>query len=151
MKKTLPDGSIIEGSASEIAEYEAMVRFHGTPAERAEMNVLNNLDDWEFVSAEVGFRALTRIKLAPKTKAVLKKLYENGDKWTSAKRLQELVEYSPAQFAGLMGAFGRRVANTRGYVRDSSFFEYDWSDEESCYFYRLPPSSREAVERARLV
>ena len=57
----------------------------------------------------------------------------------------------PAQFAGLMGAFGRRVVNTPGYVLNSSFFDYEWDDERSCYLYRLPATSRAAVEKARLV
>jgi hypothetical protein len=151
MKKTLPDGSVIEGHPDEIAQYEALVRFHMAPSGGDKVKHSPTAVDWEFVGADVGFRLLTRIKLAPKMTAILVDLHKKGEEWTSAKTLQSLVGYEPAQFAGLMGAFGRRVANTPGYVRGSSFFDYNWNDEENCYFYRLPPSSREAIEKARLI
>lgn len=150
MKITRADGSVIEGTADELAQYEALARFHSLGIKAGDADAPNPVD-WEFVSADVGFRALTRIKLGNEAKAVLKLLYESGDNWTSAKSLQKVVSYSPASFAGLMGAFGRRVANTPGYVRDSSFFEYEWDGGQSCYLYRLPASSRSALERARIV
>ena len=151
MKKVYPDGSAIEGTFEEIAQYEALVKQRNSPSIGEALNSLQSEVDWEFVSSDVGFRALTRLKLGNQIKLVLNALYEAYEVWTSAKTLQELIEYSPSQFAGAMGAFGRRVANTPGYVRDSSFFEYEWDDRQSCYLYRLPPSSRLAVERARVV
>ena len=150
MKIVRADGSVIEGSPEEIAQYEAFSRFHSTVGGET-LNEVSPEVDWEFVSSDVGFRALTRIKLGKETKAVLSCLYTAGDKWTSAKELQKLVDYTPPRFAGLMGAFGRRVANTLGYVRDSSFFQYDWDSNQSCYLYRLPPSSRAAIEKARIL
>jgi hypothetical protein len=150
MKITRADGSVVEGTPEEIAQYEAFARFHASGTAKTSGDSTEPEVDWEFVSADVGFRALTRIKLGTETKAVLRRLHEAGDSWTSAKELQELVSYSPSQFAGLMGAFGRRVSNTLGYVRDSSFFEYEWDGEKSCYLYRLPPSSRIAIEKARV-
>lgn len=107
--------------------------------------------DWEFVSADVAFRALTRIKLGKQTRAVVRRVYSGGDKWTSAALLQKEIDYSPAQFAGLMGAFGRRLVNTPGYVLNSSFWEYEWDSQQSCYLYRLPAPVRAAVEKARIV
>jgi hypothetical protein len=150
MKITRADGSVIEGTAEELAQYEALAKFHATGPKSQDAESLAAVD-WEFVSSDVGFRALTRIKLGSEAKAVLQALHAAGDQWTSAKSLQDLVGYKPASFAGLMGAFGRRVANTPGYVRDSSFFEYEWDGNQSCYLYRLPPSTRSAVERARIV
>lgn len=151
MKIVRADGSVIEGTPEEIAQYEAFSRFHGAKDDDSK-DQSSPLDiDWEFVSSDVGFRALTRIKLGKEAKSVLSKIYLAGDKWTSAKHLQKLVGYEPSQFAGLMGAFGRRIANTPGYVRDSAFFETDWDDSQSCYLYRLPPSSRAAIEKARIV
>lgn len=150
MKITRADGSVVEGTAEELAQYEALARFHTVGAKERDTESPAYVD-WEFVSSDVAFRALTRIKLGIEAKSVLKALYEAGDNWTSAKSLQTLVGYKPSSFAGLMGAFGRRVANTPGYVRDSSFFEYEWDGSQSCYLYRLPPSTRDAVERARMV
>ena len=153
MKKTLPDGSVIDGTPQEIVEYEALQRFHGASAQAASASGGSAAfpeSDWEYVSGEVAFRALTRLKLGKETKAVLRRIYMSGDAWTTATDLQKEVEYSPSQFAGLMGAFGRRLVNTPGYVLHSSFFEQEWDSEQSCYLYRLPPSVRPAVEKARI-
>lgn len=150
MKITRPDGSIIEGTAEELAQYEAFAKSQGGSAAAASPVESENTD-WEFVSTDVAFRALTRIKLGKQMKAVLRRVYLRGDKWTSATLLQKEIDYTPAQFAGLMGAFGRRLINTAGYVLNSSFWEYEWDGEQSCYLYRLPGSVRTAVERARIV
>lgn len=153
MKKTLADGSVIDGTPEEIAQYEAFQRFHsGSSLDKsaAQLEMAAPDVDWEFVSADVAFRALTRIKLGKETKAVLSRIYLGADKWTTATDLQKEVGYSPSQFAGLMGAFGRRLVNTAGYVLHSAFFEQEWDGERSCYIYRLPPSVRIAVEKARI-
>jgi len=150
MKITRPDGSIIEGSPEELAQYEAFAR----SPERGDSSpapVVSEGGDWEFVSTDVAFRALTRLKLGKQVRAVLRRVYLAGDKWTSAARLQKEIDYTPVQFAGLMGAFGRRVANTPGYVLNSSFWEYEWDGQQSCYLYRLPAPVRAALERARVV
>lgn len=153
MRKTLPDGSIIDGTPEEIAQYEAFQKLHGTSTvERldAEIEALTPDADWEYVSSDVAFRALTRIKLGKETKSVLSRIYAMGEAWTTAADLQKEIGYSPSQFAGLMGAFGRRLVNTPGYVLHSAFFEQEWDGERSCYLYRLPPSVRLAVEKARI-
>lgn len=150
MKITRPDGSVVEGSPEEIAQYEAFAKSHAASDGSVSSTGAGEVD-WEFVSTDVAFRALTRIKLGKETKAVLRLIYEGGDAWTSAAALQKEIGYSPAQFAGLMGAFGRRLANTAGYVLHSSFFEYEWDAERSCYLYRLPAPVRAAVEKARVV
>lgn len=150
MKITRPDGSVIEGSPEELAQYEAFGKSRG-----ASDGVRGTLEtesvDWEFVSTDVAFRALTRIKLGRQIRAVIRRVYLGGDKWTSATVLQKEVGYTPAQFAGLMGAFGRRLVNTAGYVLNSSFWEYEWDGQQSCYLYRLPAPVRAAVEKARVV
>lgn len=157
MKITRADGSIIEGTAEEIAQYEAFLRFHGAPKAEpaAKPGSTQPADlsevDWEFVSTDVAFRALTRIKLGKETKIVIGNVYNGGEKWTSASSLQRATGYSPNQFAGLMGAFGRRLVNTAGYVLHSAFFEQEWDDKQSCYIYRLPPTVRAAVEKARII
>lgn len=151
MKKVYADGSVVEGTFEEIAQYEALTKQQAGSTIGEALDAFQSEIDWEYVSTDVGFRALTRVKLGNQIRTILQMLHKAGELWTSAKALQELIEYSPSQFAGAMGAFGRRIANTPGYVRDSSFFEYEWNDRQSCYLYRLPPSSRLAVEKARIV
>lgn len=152
MKKTFPDGSVIDGTPEEIAQYEALRRFHDISNQDASTGPEAPVPepDWEFVSSDVAFRALTRIKLGKETKAVLSRIYMGGEAWTTATVLQKEIGYTPNQFAGLMGAFGRRLVNTPGYVLHSAFFEQEWDEERSCYIYRLPPSVRSAVEKARI-
>jgi hypothetical protein len=150
MKITRPDGSVIEGSPEELAQYEAFAKSRGASDEGVGAGETESVD-WEFVSTDVAFRALTRIKLGRQVKAVIRRVYLGGDKWTSATLLQKEVGYTPAQFAGLMGAFGRRLVNTAGYVLNSSFWEYEWDGQQSCYLYRLPAPVRAAVEKARIV
>jgi hypothetical protein len=150
MKITRPDGSIVEGTPEELAQYEAFAKPQIAPSKDVRPIDAGG-EDWEFVSVDVAFRALTRIRLGKQVRAVLRRVYRGGEQWTSAAALQEEVGYTPAQFAGLMGAFARRVANTPGYVANSSFWEWDWNAEQSCYLYRLPPSVRAAVEKARVV
>lgn len=152
MKTTL-DGSIIDGTPEEIAQYEAFQKFHGASSPQkppVESEIAGSNVDWEFVSSDVAFRALTRIKLGKETKLVLNRIYAGGEAWTTATQLQKETGYTPSQFAGLMGAFGRRLVNTPGYVLHSTFFEQEWDGERSCYLYRLPPSVRSAVEKARI-
>jgi hypothetical protein len=158
MRVERADGSILEGTPEEIAQFEAYLRFHGTSQSADQISSVpqspqigDEGGDWEFVSADVAFRALTRIRLGKETKAVLRRLHIAGDAWTSGAELQREIGYKPSQFAGLMGAFARRVINTPGYVLDSSFFQYEWDEQRACHLYRLPPSSRAAVERARLI
>ena len=154
MKIVRPDGSFIEGTPDELAQYEAFARFHSVGQASSDPTLpsppLAGVD-WEFVSTDVAFRALTRIKLGKETKAVIRRVYSGGEAWTTAEVMQKEVGYKPAQFAGLMGAFGRRLVNTPGYVLNSSFFEQEWDDVRSCYIYRLPPPVRQAVEKARIV
>jgi hypothetical protein len=104
-------------------------------------------DEVEYVDVGVARRTVTRIPLSNEQKIVLKTLYGAGEDGVLASKLQSLTKYSKGQFAGLMGAFGRRVSHTRGYVDGSLFFRQDWDDEEGCYRYWLPETVRDAVKR----
>jgi hypothetical protein len=157
MRIVRPDGTVVEGSPQELAQYEGLLSFNspkrvvvhtGSVAPQSEVN---DAENFRFVSSDVAFRALTRIKLSEKQILVLIKMHEAGTGWITGTALQQAIGYSASQFAGLMGAFGRRVIYTPGYVMDSAFFEQEWNEVGSCYSYRLPPSVREAVERARIV
>lgn len=154
MRLTMPDGSVAEGTPSELADFQNFRRFHGLKQEAPsdeQPNLGQDAEDFTFVSESLAYRVLTRLKLSPAQIKMLKLLYKNADNWTLATDLHREIGYSASQFAGLMGAFGRRIAYTPGYVVDSSFFETDWSYAKACYQYRLPVSVRSAFELARLV
>lgn len=99
----------------------------------------------EGVTVRFARRALKRRALSDPLKAVFRRLYEAND-WVGIEELCEVSEYRRPQFAGLMGAFGRRLANTPGHDEDASFFFFEWDDEAEAWKYRLPDTVREALE-----
>ncbi|VVT04907.1 hypothetical protein [Erythrobacter sp. EC-HK427] len=72
-------------------------------------------------------------------------IYNSGKEGIFGNELCDLLSHSPAQFRGMMGAFGRRMWHTPGYEKDMFFFEQDW-DNEHGFRYSLPETSRLAVE-----
>lgn len=105
----------------------------------------------KFVSADVAFRFFTRRPLSREQRAVIAAIYNSHPDGILATELQRQISYRPSEFAGLMGAFGRRLTNTPGYVDYTWLFDNQWQGEQGCNLYRFPESVREAVERAGLV
>ncbi len=91
-----------------------------------------------FVTVEVARHVINRRPLSREQKLVLKTLADAHPGWVQASQLQEATAYSRASFAGLMGAFGRRLTHTEGYVAGSWFFDQEWNYETAAYQYRLP-------------
>jgi predicted transcriptional regulator with HTH domain len=104
-----------------------------------------------YVDTEVARRVLTRRTLSEEQRRVLAAMYEAYPGTVLASSLQELIGYTPSQFAGLMGAFGRRFTHTEGFEAGSWFFEQQWDYDEGCFRYALPTSVREALEIENLV
>ena len=104
------------------------------------------------VTTEFARRALKRLPLSRPMRAVLKALYDADSEYVTTASLLKVAGYgSGHQFAGLMGAFGRRLANTLGHEPQAWFFAYRWNDDERAWEYRLPDTVREALEHERLV
>ncbi|QUT06016.1 hypothetical protein KFK14_00445 [Sphingobium phenoxybenzoativorans] len=101
-----------------------------------------------FVSEEVAFQILKRRALSSEQRLLLKLLRENGSNWTTAKNIQAALKYSRSQLGGMLGAFGKRVNSSPGYVDGQSFFEQEWDYENDCHKYRLPGQVLAAVKRA---
>ena len=104
-----------------------------------------------FVTTGFARRALKRLKLSKPMKKVMRALYEAETERLPLATLQEVAGYTPAQFAGMMGAFHRRLVNTEGYDSDVKFFEYDWEEDGETWTYRLPETVREALALEQLV
>ena len=104
-----------------------------------------------FVTTRFARRALKRLKLSKSVKKVLRALYKAETERLPVATLQEAASYTPAQFAGMMGAFHRRLANTEGFDSEAKFFEYDWDEAEETWNYRLPETVREALALEQLV
>jgi hypothetical protein len=145
-----------EGTAEEIAKLlptiKANLEVSGTATSRtSEVTPENAEADWSWVSTEVARRMIGRRYLDPKQKAVLVALYNEHPRRVPVAELQKLVDYSPQQFAGLMGALGRRLTKTPGYVDNSWFFDRVWDEDNRCYTYSVPDTVLAAIEAEGLV
>ena len=104
-----------------------------------------------FVTTRFARRVLKRLPLSTPMKNVLRALYKAHPKRLSQATLQDVAGYQPSQYAGMMGAFGRRIANTEGYDSETQFFDWRQGDEEETWYYRLPDTVREALTLEELV
>lgn len=135
----------IEGTAAEIA---ALIReFQGTAGLKS---ATDRPSPDKFVSEEVAFRAVRRRPLSAEQEIVMRTLKANHPKWTTAVELQKATGYAPSQLSGLLGALGKRVYATPGYVEGTWFLDQEWSYEEGVTQYRLPEPVLAAVTRAGL-
>jgi hypothetical protein len=97
-----------------------------------------------FATIEEARKILSRIPLAKVMRQVLVKLHAAGEQTVSSEELRALTGYNANQFRGLMGAFGRRVANT--VEKNVWFFRKKWDPVVGQYSWGLPPSVRQAIE-----
>lgn len=106
-----------------------------------------------FVTVEFAREVLTRLPLSPAQSAVLKALYDAGaEEYVTTTELVRALGYgSGHQLAGVMGAFGRRIANTKGFDENATFFEMRWNETAAAWEYRLPANVRKALEQEGLV
>lgn len=147
---------LFEGTAQEVIEVmTAMQAMPNAAAQDAAVAVAPTVaeegEDKEFVSIEVARRVLSRRPLSREQLAVLKMLYSALPDWVPAAKLQAAISYTPAQFAGLMGAFGRRFSHTEGFVENTWLFDAEWDYEVGAYNYRLPETVKAAMEAEKLV
>lgn len=142
-------GFEVEGTPEEVA---ALIQAHGSAAPsrlsagKDEISA-DTLDDERFASEKVAYRALRRRPLSSAQRTLFRTLLDAYPQWVSSSQLQAATDYSPNQLGGLLGAIGRRLSQTEGYVRGSAILEWMWNADENEYAYRLPPSARDAVER----
>ena len=139
--RALPEGARLHTVAVELtnAEAQATTRSEATEPES------------RFVTTRFARRVLTRLPLSTHMKNVLRELYEAHPDWLSQATLRDAAGYKPSQYAGMMGAFGRRIANTEGYDSETRFFEWEWDDVEKTWYYRLPDTVREALTLEELI
>jgi hypothetical protein len=149
--------TLIEGTPEEILDLMPHLRApvaqavqEPKPEQAKPADDPNEDEETTFVSTRVARRFLNRIPLNQRQKIVFRTLYHAHPKLVSAKTLQEATGYSPSQFAGLMGALGRRLTHTDGYVNDAHFFRFEWDEEQGCWLYGLPKEAHEAVQLEKL-
>ena len=82
---------------------------------------------------------------------LLRALCDAHPNWLSQEEMCDASGYLGSQYSGLMGAFGRRLANTDGYDSEAHFFEYQWDEDSEGWVYRLPDPVREALATEKLI
>ena len=103
-----------------------------------------------FVTTRFARRVLKRLPLSTRIKNVLRELYKAYPEWLSQAALQNAAGYETPQYAGMMGAFSRRIVNTEGYDSETKFFVWK-RDDEGTWYCRLPDTVREALTLEELV
>ena len=150
MRATI-QGIEVEGT---LAEISALIREHGAASSEnqvrsAEPAASLLVEDERFATEKIAFRALNRRPLSGAQHLLFRTLLEAYPSWTSATKLQEATKYGPNQLGGLLGATGRRLSQTQGYVAGSSMLEWMWDSDDNEYHYRLPPTVHAAVQRIK--
>lgn len=86
---------------------------------------------------------------SPKMKAFLDYLADRPDARLKAAELADAVGYKPHQFAGLLGAFGRRTKNRYRNPGGHWFFGAEWSSDEWSWIYWMPVEVAEVIKSQR--
>lgn len=144
MRATI-NGIEVEGTATEIAAL-----LQALAAKPEQTNHASSRDQKAHDTEDFAFRVLKRRPLSTEQKQMLSLLHRNHPEWTLATQLHKATKYSPNQFAGLLGAFGKRTASTEGFEGGLSLIDSDWDYENDCYKYRLTACALAAVKRAGL-
>lgn len=148
---------VFEGSAEELSEVAKNLGVQQIPQDESPAAGIEKTgsatpdDDDVPVSVKFARRVLKRRPISEPMRAVLQALYDFGEEWLTMTELCEASDYTRSQFAGLMGAFGRRISHTDGHDEETYFFETEWDDEEGHLSYRIPATVREALEKEGVV
>ena len=82
----------------------------------------------------------------------MRALHDAHPDYVNSVALQDVLGYeSNHQLAGLMGAFGRWLANTEGFQENAEFFQWQQDEGTDMLEYRLAETVPEALEQAGLV
>ena len=137
---------IFEGTPREIAQAVPMISEMGVEiAEEAKPKAPADATD-AFVTKHFARRVLTRRRLSAGLSNLFEALCEAYPDWVLITDLHEATDCTRAEFAGLLGAFGRRIAHTSGFDEELSFFGRELDDETGEWKYRLPDTVYDAYQ-----
>lgn len=150
---------VFEGTVEELNEVASNLGIGSTPSTIAiphrqiepDVTASSITNGEEAVSITFARRVLSRRDISEPMKAVLIALYHSGDEMIGISKLCEASNYTKPQFAGLMGAFGRRISHTQGYDDETYFFKTEWDEDNEEWKYSLPLSVREALVKEGIV
>lgn len=101
------------------------------------------------VTSDLVLRVLTRRELHANVKKVLKTLMKAGVKGLTSAEIAKAVGIDRGQLAGVLGAFGRRIANTSGWPVGADIIEQRRDDEGRRHYF-LSATVSAALEKLSL-
>lgn len=108
-----------------------------------------NSPDGTSITADLVLRVLARRPLEANAKKVLKTLQRSGQNGMTTEELAKAVGIDRGQLAGVCGAFGRRVANTKGWPSKAEFIAHRRDDKGRRRSY-LPSVVHQALDKTPL-
>ena len=105
----------------------------------------------EELSVEQIKLVLQRRTLAEPVIQVLRLLYKAGENRIKSDDLKAALNYSNPEFRGMLGAFGRRLKNTKGIPDGVRLFDERWDDDLRQKTWTLPVNVRKALEDLKIV
>jgi hypothetical protein len=145
---------VYEGTPREIAEVTQLM---GIPPQST--GILANSvpvgadvpEQDEELSVEQIKLVFQRRNLAEPMRRVLRLLYEAGENRIKSDELKEALNYSNPEFRGMLGAFGRRLKNTKGIPDGVRLFDEAWDEDLRQKTWTLPVNVRKALEDLKIV
>jgi hypothetical protein len=99
------------------------------------------------ITPKLVLAVLNRRYLSSAMKGVLKTMLKSGPRGLTTTDIAKAIGHTRQELAGVFGAFGRRVANTRGWPEGVSFVEYARDEgDDGEWRYWLPQVVRDVLE-----
>lgn len=110
-------------------------------------------EDFEvsYIEKQTARRYLSRRKLHDTQRTIFQTLAAVHPEKVTAPELQEKLGVTTSQFAGMMGALGRRLTHTPGWVEGDCLFVQEWDTERGYYHYGLPESVMTALKLEKVI
>jgi hypothetical protein len=142
----------VEGSPDDVMRVSALFSGASAPTEHEDASASSSpriATSNGVVSEDLVLRVFKRRELRPNIKKLLKALQQAGQKGLTSEEIAGKLALETAQLAGVFGAFGRRVANTRGWPAGADIIESS-RDEKGRRRYHLPAVVRSALDKLTL-
>lgn len=141
----------LDQSASTIVLANTAANATAKPAKAAHADEDNDDTEVSYIEKQTARRYLNRRLLHDTQRTILVTLAEAHPEMVTAPELQEKLGVTTAQFAGTMGALGRRLTHTPGWVDGDYLFRQEWDTTNGYYHYGLPDSVIEAMKAEKLI
>ena len=137
---------ILEGTSGEVGSAIAQILAVNTRGPSSKPKEASS--EKEYVTVDFARRCLAREPELPSNlRLVLTMCADASEEGVLRGELRDAIGFGTQQFTGLMGALGKRVANTEGYD-DTWFIWNEWDEGAEDYRYWIADSVIEALKKS---